>query len=137
MSFTPYIHFQGQCREAMTFYADVFGGTLELTSYADGPPDMCPPHSADRIMHSCVMTPTGPLFASDFPAGMDGDPQKAVSVSHAAPDIQGGQAIYDRLADGADIIMPFGETFFSPGFGMLKDRFGTHWMIMVMPADPS
>ena len=131
MTFTPYIHFQGNCAEAMQFYADLFGGELTLFRYRDMPD--APPEFADSdlVMNSQLKTKTATMYASDFPPGENGDPQKAFSVSHDAPDLAKAKALYDRLLDGGAAIMPFGPTFWSPGFGMLQDRFGTHWMISV------
>ncbi|UOM36505.1 VOC family protein [Acuticoccus sp. I52.16.1] len=132
MSFAPYIHFQGNCREAMTFYAEVFGGTLEIMTFADAPAGSGMPAS-NRVMHATLTTPQGPLMASDFPESMEGEPQKAVSISRFEPDVETGRKTFDRLAEGGVMIMPYGETFFSPGFGMVQDRFGTHWMVMSQP----
>lgn len=130
MSFDPYIHFQGNCRSAMTAYQAVFGGKLDLMPYSDapeGPPEM---KTSDRIMHAALTLPSGRmLLASDFPPDMAGDPQQAVSVSHTAETIDAARSTFDRLAEGGAVIMPFAPTFWSDGFGMLKDRFGTHWMV--------
>jgi PhnB protein len=130
MSFDPYIHFQGNCRPAMTAYQAVFGGKLDLMPYSDapeGPPEM---KTSDRIMHAALTLPSGRmLLASDFPPDMAGDPQQAVSISHTAETIDAARSTFDRLAEGGAVIMPFAPTFWSDGFGMLKDRFGTHWMV--------
>lgn len=130
MSFDPYLHFPGTCAEALAFYADLFGGRVELMRYADAP-DM-PPELAgsDRIMHGSVYVGDRALMASDYPPGMAGDAQAAVSIMHETPDLARAKVIFDRLAnEGGAVIMPFEATFWSPGFGMVKDRFGTHWMI--------
>lgn len=132
MSFSPYIHFQGNCAEAMTFYADVFGASdLSMMKYADAPEDVGGSKDSGRIMHAYMTVDGGVLMGSDFPDGVEGDPQKAVSVSFSVKDVDKGRALYDRLLEGGDVIMPYEKTFWSPGFGMLRDRFGTHWMISV------
>jgi PhnB protein len=131
MTFTPYIHFQGNCAEAMQFYADLFGGELTLFRYSEMPD--APPNYAksDLVMNCHLRTETASFYASDFPPDEAGEPQQAFSISHDAPDATQAKAIYDRLMEGGTAIMPFGPTFWSPAFGMLKDRFGTHWMISV------
>lgn len=132
MSFVPYIHFQGNCAEAMRFYADVFGATdLQIFGYADAPEGAMPgvPTDTDRVMHAALTHPGGVLMGSDFPPGMEGDPQKAVSISFSVGDVAAGKALYDRLLDGGAPIMDYQETFWAEGFGMVRDRFGTHWMI--------
>jgi PhnB protein len=131
MTFTPYVHFQGTCAEAMTFYADLFGGELTIFRYRDmpdAPPEMA---ESDLVMNCQLTTKTATIFASDFPPGEKGEAQQAFSVSHDAPDLTQAKTIYDRLLPGGTVIMPFGPTFWSPGFGMVKDRFGMHWMISV------
>lgn len=129
MSFNPYIHFQGNCREAMQAYAALFGGELMMMSYKDapeGPPEM---KTSDLVMHASLTLADGALLGSDFPPGMEGDPQKAVTISHNATSVEAGKAVFEALAEGGAVLMPYGPTFWSKGFGMLKDRFGTHWMV--------
>lgn len=131
----PYIHFQGQCAQALAFYAKVFGGTgVQTMRYADGPE--APPawRESARIMHGQVTLFDGTLMASDYPPDVAGDPQSGFSVMQSAPDVETARRVFDALADGGAVINPFAATFFSPGFGMVKDRFGTHWIISAMPA---
>ena len=130
----PYLHFQGTCAEAMTFYAKVFDAPdLQMMRYSEAPPDAGSTEgkvSSDRIMHSQFTGSGLTVMASDFPPGI-GDPQKAVSVMAA---VKGAKAIFDKLLPGAEVIAPFGPTFWSPGFGMLKDRFGITWVLDIAPA---
>ncbi|MEI4487643.1 VOC family protein [Frigidibacter sp. MR17.14] len=137
MSFDPYLHFQGTCAEAMELYRDWFGGTLTVMRYADAPPGAAPvPEGAagDLVMHAALELDGRVLMASDFPPGW-GEAQKAVTISHAVTDPTAAETLFARmLAEGGEVIMPFAATFFSPGFGMLRDRFGTHWMILVPQA---
>ncbi len=131
----PYLHFQGQCAEAMAFYAGVFGGTdIQMMRYGEGPG--APPEFKDspRVMHAQVTIGDGTLMASDYPPGTDGHAQAGFSVMQSAPDAATAKRHFDALSDGGAVIQPFQPTFFSPGFGMVKDRFGTHWIISAMPA---
>ena len=131
----PYIHFQGQCAEALAFYQQVFGGRdLQIMRYADGPQAPEAWKSSDRIMHGQVTLYDGTLMASDYPPGLEGDPQKGFSVMQTAPDVATGRAIFDRLSEGGTVIDAYKPTFFSPGFGMVQDKFGTHWIISALPA---
>lgn len=133
MSFSPYIHFQGNCADAMQVYAKVFGATdLQIMRYRDAPPSAGLPQGehSDKVMHASLSVGGQTLMASDFPDHMPGDPQAAVSISHSVADAAQGSKIFDKLAEGGTVIMPYGPTFFSLGFGMVKDKFGTHWMIM-------
>lgn len=131
----PYIHFQGQCAEALAFYAEVFGGTgLQVMRYAEGPEAPAAWKDSPRVMHGQVTLQDGTLMASDYPPGVTGDAQKGFSVMQTAPDVAAGQAVFDRLAEGGAVIEGYKATFFSPGFGMVQDKFGTHWIISALPA---
>ncbi len=131
---TPYLHFQGNCAQAMTAYQAALGGELVLMRYAEAPeapPEMA---SSDLIMNATLSAgELGVLRASDFPPGVSGEPQAAVTVCLELTDVERGRALFDQLsADGA-VVQPYGPTFFTPGFGMFSDRFGTHWMIVAGP----
>lgn len=131
----PYLHFQGQCAEALAFYATVFNGSgLQTMRYADGPE--APPAWKDspRIMHGQVSIYDGTLMASDYPPGTDGSSQQGFSVMQSVPNLAEAQRVFTALADQGAVIQPFQPTFFSPGFGMVKDKFGTHWIISALPA---
>jgi PhnB protein len=131
----PYIHFQGQCADALAFYAEVFGGTnLQMMRYADGPEAPDPWKSSARIMHGQVTIDDGTFMASDYPPGVEGDAQTGFSVMQTAADVATAKARFDALAKGGSVIDDFKPTFFSPGFGMVRDRFGTHWIISALPA---
>jgi PhnB protein len=129
MSFDPYLHFSGNCREAMMAYQAIFGGDLQLSPYAEAPD--APPafKDSDRIMHAALTVGGRMLMASDFPPSMPSRAQAAVTISHMAASESEGRRLFDLLVAGGEIVMPFQPTFWSDGFGMLKDRFGTHWMV--------
>lgn len=136
MAFMPYLHFEGTCAAAMAFYADLFGATdLQLMSYSEAPPGSGPSFDTDRIMHAQFSAGGSVMMASDFPPGW-GEAQKAVSVMIDPATVAEAQDKFNRLLDGGAVIMPFGPTFWSPGFGMVKDRFGTHWIIGAQPERP-
>jgi PhnB protein len=136
MATIPYLHFQGTCAEALAFYAEVFGGSgLSTMRYAQAPGTPGDWAESTHVMHGQVDLPGGRLMASDFPPGFEGDPQKAVSVMQTLPDVGTAKSAFDRLLDeGGDLIQPWGPTFFAEGFGMVRDRFGTHWIISSEPA---
>lgn len=134
MATVPYLHFQGRCAEALAFYAEVLGGTdLRTLPYSEMPGAPEAWAGTPHVMHGQVTLPGGVLMASDFPPGLEGDPQKAVSVMQTFGTVGAARAAYDRFLEGGDVIDDFKETFFSPGFGMVRDRFGTHW---ILSADP-
>ncbi|SHE81679.1 PhnB protein [Loktanella atrilutea] len=130
MGTMPYLHFRGDCAAALRFYADLMGGTdLQMMPYSASPDAPADWQASDRIMHGQVTLGDGVLMASDFPPGQAGDAQAAVSIMQTFDTEAQGRAVFDGLAAEGDVITPFGPTFFSPGFGMLRDRFGTHWIV--------
>ena len=132
MSFVPYLHFNGNAREAMEFYADVFGATdLEISPYSEAPPELGMP-ATDAVFHAQFSVNGQHLMAADAMPGAPYNPQASVSVSFSLSDVDEGQGIFENLSEGGEIVMPYAATFFTAGFGMCKDKFGTHWMISTM-----
>lgn len=138
--FTPYLNFPGHAADAFAAYADIFGGTLETSRFSDIPSEAATPElpreQQDWLMHARLELPDGAvLMGSDAPPQFadptepDGHRQSGVSVAVSRPDAAAAGALFDRLAEGGTVTMPFGETFFAKGFGMCRDRFGTHWMV--------
>lgn len=138
MTFHPYLMFGGNCRQAMTRYQEVFGGELSVMTMADTPAgeEPVPAEHADMVMHASLTFDGKLLMASDDPTGgFDG--VRGMQVAYTVPDPGDGKRIFDDLADGGTVTMPFGETFWSKGFGMCVDRFGTPWMIDVGDPTPA
>lgn len=142
MQFTPYLNFDGHCAEAFAFYAEVFGGEIAFrATFGEMPPseDMPPlPESAkDRIMNMCLNIGPQSLMGSDTLPGADptcgGGFQQAQGmwVAIQLDDLEQARRIFDALAQDGDTTMPFQPTFWSSGFGMCRDRFGTPWMVNV------
>ena len=130
---TAYLQFDGTCAEALTFYAETLGGkVLMMSKYSDAPPnESMPPVPAHWVMHGRLQWPGGGMLM-----GSDGGMEpfagvKGVSLSVNCGDVAEGQRVFDALAAGGTVKMPFGVTFWSPGFGMLVDRFGVPWMVNV------
>ncbi len=134
MSFVPYLNFNGNCREVMTIYADIFGATdLSVMTFGDGPPEFASPETKDLVMHSAFSSGPGAwLYASDVPPGMEWSGVNG-SISYDAPSAERAQSVFAALAEGGTIWMPLGPTFWSPLFGGVTDRFGTSWMISFGP----
>ena len=142
MKLNPYLHFRGNCAEALAFYARTFGaGAPVMMRYADAPAGALPggkpadAKSENQVMHGEISFPGGMIMASDYPPGMPGEAQAAVSLSYRVASLAEGEALFATLGEGGTVSMPFGPTFWSKGFGMVRDRFGTHWMIS-LPAEP-
>jgi PhnB protein len=135
-SFLPYLNFDGTCREAFTRYQKVFGGELFVMGAEDAPDGGDVPEGFEgRVIHAALMLDGALLMASDTQPGGGKTPQSTY-VSFQAPDVETARAAFDDLASDGVVEMDFAETFFSPGFGTLTDRFGTLWMINVETDGP-
>ena len=128
----PYLVFNGNCADAMRFYEKTLGGKLELMTHAQSPmADQAPPGSADRIMHARLDLGGRALMASDAMAGQPYEGMHGFSLSLSYPTTDAAKKIFDALAQGGKVQMPLQKTFWTEGFGMLVDRFGTPWMLNV------
>ena len=136
---TAYLQFDGTCTEALNFYAETLGGkVLMMSKYSDAPPnENMPSVQAHWVMHGRLEWPSGGMLM-----GSDGGMEpyagiKGVSLSINCTDVAEGQRVFDLMAAGGSVTMPFSVTFWSPGFGMLVDRFGVPWMVNVeAPSSP-
>lgn len=130
MQLSPYLNFNGQCEEAFKFYEKCFGGKINMMmTYGDSPIAGEMPADAHKgIMHASMTVGDSVLMASDSMIGRYEKPQ-GLWVSIALKDAAGGKRIFDELAEGGTVQVPFEETFWAAGFGMVTDRFGTPWMI--------
>jgi PhnB protein len=130
MQLNPYLNFDGQCEAAFKFYEQVLGGKITfMMTWGEMPgADQFPAESHKLIMHATLSVGTGVLMGADAPPGRYQQP-KGINVSIHLKDIAEGERIFNALADNGTVQMPFEQTFWSPGFGMLIDQFGIPWMI--------
>ena len=131
----PYLFFDGRCEEAIEFYKVTLGAKVEgLMRFKDSPdpvpPGMCGPNSDDKVMHSAFRIGDTLIMASDGMAG--GKPEfKGFSLSVNAKDAAEADRMFAALGKGGSVTMPLGKTFFSPRFGMVTDKFGVGWMVII------
>lgn len=127
---TTHLNFRGQARAALEFYHAVFGGHLTTVTYKDAGA-VQNPAEADQIMWGQVEAESGfRIMAYDVPSRLDyaaGEIPFFVSLS--GTDADELKALWARLAAAATIIQPLGPAAWSPLSGMLKDRFGTTWVL--------
>jgi PhnB protein len=136
MQITPYLSFDGQCKVAFKFYERVLDGkvTFQMTWGEMPGADKFPAEAHKLIMHSSLSVGDQVLMGADSPPGSYQKPT-GMSVSLHLKDTAEGQRIFKALAENGTMIMPFEKTFWSPGFGMCVDQFGTPWMINCEHAD--
>jgi PhnB protein len=133
MEIQPYLFFDGHCEEAVAFYETALGAKVEMMMrYRESPdplpPDMVPPERSDQIMHASLRIGGAVLMASDDCSGKT-QHLSGFSLSLGVPDAATADRVFNALADGGQVIMPLGKTFWSPRFGMVTDRFGVSWMV--------
>ena len=127
----PYLQFQDQAREAMAFYRGVFGGELDMQTFAEGGMSGHPSND-DRIMHAQLVTPHGlVLMASDVPDGFPYQPGSAISISLSGEDEPVLRRFYEALAERGTVIEPLSQAPWGDQFGACVDRFGTSWMVNI------
>ena len=136
MQVQPYLQFDGRCEEAIEFYKSALGAKVEaIMRFKDGPDCMeMPQGTADKVLHSCFRIGESTIMASD--GYCKGKPEfQGFSLTITAPDKSEADRLFSALGKGGAVQMPLAETFFSPRFGMVADRFGVSWMIVTAPED--
>jgi PhnB protein len=131
MQIDPYLNFNGNCEEAFHFYEKALGGKIEmLLKYNQAPAGggPTPPGFENKVMHVRLSVGQQIIMASDAPPGHF-SPMQGFNVSLMFDDKAQAERVFNALADKGKVMMPFAQTFWAEGFGMLTDRFGTPWMV--------
>jgi PhnB protein len=130
MQLSPYLLFNGKCEEAFKFYEKCLGGKIEgLMTHGQSPMgDKVAPEWRDKIIHARMTVGDQVLMGSDAPPQHYSQPQ-GFSVSIGVKVLAEAERIFQALAEGGNVQMSFQKTFWSVGFGMLVDKFGTPWMV--------
>jgi PhnB protein len=133
MQVQPYLFFDGRCEEAVEFYRGALGAKVEmLLRFKEGPePGQLPPGTdPEKVMHCSLRIGEATVMASD--GHCQGKPSfQGISLSLSVPSAAEAERLFNALADGGQVQQPLIETFFSPRFGMVADRFGVPWMVVV------
>ena len=134
MQVQPYLDFNGRCEEAVEFYRRALEAEVTaLHRFKDSPdPSMNSPTTADKIMHVSLRIGDNTVSASDGHCNGQQSFQGFSLALNVANEAE-GQRVFAALSDGGQVQMPLTKTFFSPGFGMVADRFGVSWMVHVAP----
>lgn len=132
MKIQPYLFFDGRCEEALHFYRDALGAEITaLMRFKENPePQMNPPGADEKVMHGSFRIGESEVMVSD--GNCMGKPAfNGFSLTLVADSIEQADRLFGVLAEGGQVQMPMAETFFSPRFGMVADRFGVGWMVIV------
>ncbi len=135
MSLSPYLYFDGHCRDAFEFYQSIFGGDfIVMQTFADGPPEMgVPDGEKGKIMHVSLPVGDAVLMGSDTVSifGEPAKPGNSFAISYRPETKAEADAVFPKLAEGGGVAMELQDTFWGSYFGMCKDKFGVHWMVNV------
>ena len=134
MQVQPYLNFDGRCEEALEFYRKALGAEVAmLMRFKDNPeppPDVTSPGSENKVMHASFRIGDSTIMASD--GRCTGQSRfQGITLSLQPSTVAEGEKLFAALGDGGQVQMPLAKTFFSPCFGMVADRFGVTWMVMV------
>ncbi len=135
MQVQSYLFFDGRCEEAIEFYRKALGAEVEmLMRFKDcpepPPAGTFPPGSENKVMHASLKIGDTNVLASDSQCA--GQPSfQGFGLALTVPSEADADRVFAALADGGQVQMPLGKTFFSPRFGMVADRFGVTWMVLV------
>jgi PhnB protein len=131
----PHLNFDGRCEEAIEFYQKAIGAEVAMMFRFKDSPDksMCTPTSPDKIMHARIRIGETLIQVSDGRCqGKETFSGFALSITvHSEAEVE---QLCNGLATGGQVVMPPAKTFFSERFGMVTDKFGVSWMILVKPA---
>jgi PhnB protein len=132
MHVQPYLDFNGRCDEALEFYKKAVGAEVAvLMRWKDNPDkSMCTAENADKVMHSQFQIGDSTIMASD--GRCTGKPNfHGIALTISAQTEAEADKLFNGLAEGGQVTMPLAKTFFSPKFGMVADKFGVGWMVLV------
>jgi len=131
----PYISFRDNARQALEFYAGVFGGEPSIMTFGDSgfaAEAGGDPSEAGKVMHGYLGTPAGfNLMVADTPGSIEHSPGGNVSVALSGDDEAELTGYWEKLAEGATIVEPLTQAPWGDHFGMLTDRFGVGWMVNI------
>ena len=136
MEIKTYLDFDGRCEEAIEFYKRTLGAQVNMIMRFKEAPEAgegcagMPPNSENKVMHSSFRIGTTEIMATDgFCRG--NTEFKGFSLTHEVSDEAEADRVFAALGDGGQVQMPLAKTFFSPKFGMVADKFGVSWMVLV------
>jgi PhnB protein len=137
MQVQPYLFFDGRCEEAVEFYKSALGAEVTMLMRFKDSPEPCeegmvPPGAENKVMHSSFRIGDATVMASDARCG--GRPSfQGISLALTVPDDAEAERRFAALSDGGQVQVPLTKTFFSSSFGVVADRFGVPWMVVVGP----
>lgn len=131
MKLLTYLNYGGNCAEAFRFYEQHLGGRITtIARHRDAPsPNQMPPEWQDKVLHARMDLGGTELLGADIPPDRF-QPMRSAYLTLTLDSDEEAERIYALLSDGGQIFMKMEETFFAHRFAMLRDKFGTSWMLL-------
>lgn len=130
MKLNTYVNYKGNCREAFQFYEKHLGGKITMISTFNDLPDKSQipgKNWEDKVLHAQIEIGDGILMGADVPTA---EPMRSAYITLSVSDEEETERIYNLLSDGGQVFMKMEKTFFASRFAMLRDKFGTNWMLL-------
>lgn len=139
LSINPYLVLNGNGQEAVTFYEKSLDAKVEVRQtfgeMPENPEHPIPAEAKDRILHAHLKVGNTDLMISDTFPGQPFETGSQVTIAIRISDAEKAKEVFEKLQDGGEVIMPLQETFWSPAYGNVKDKFGVEWQISTLPAE--
>jgi len=134
MRLDAYVNYGGTCEAAFRFYEQQLGGKITvLLTHEQQPNPQVPENWKKKILHARLEVGDAVLLGADIPGA---EPMRSAYVTLTADDAQEAERLYKLLADQGQVFMKMEKTFFASRFAMLRDRFGTSWMLLAQVQTP-
>ena len=128
MRLDVYVNYRGTCEEAFRFYEQHLGGRVTgMTRHSDQPNPNIPPDWKDKVLHARIEIGNAVLMGADIPSA---EPMRSAYLTLTVDSEAEAEHLYGLLTDGGQIFMKMEKTPFANRFAMLRDRFGTSWMLL-------
>ena len=129
-----YVNYRGTCEQAFRFYERHLGGTISgIVRHGEQPNPNLPADWKDKILHARIEIGTSVVMGADIPHA---EPMRSVYLTLILDSEADAERVYGVLGDGGEIFMKMEKTPFADRFAMLRDRFGTSWMLLHQPEAP-
>jgi PhnB protein len=134
MRLDVYVNYRGRCEDAFRFYERHLGGRLTgIVRHGDQPNPNIPADWSGKILHARIEIAGTVLMGADIPQS---EPMRSAYLSLTVDSEEEAERLYGLLTDGGEVFMKMEKTPFANRFAMLRDRFGTSWMLLHQPAAP-
>jgi PhnB protein len=134
MKLDVYLNYAGNCEDAFHFYEQQLGGRIVMMMrHEEHPNPSLPPGFGKKILHGQLELGGATLMGADIPGS---EPMRSAYVSLTLDSIEEAERVYRILSEGGQIFMKMQEMFFAPRFAMIRDRFGTSWMLLAAGPRP-